>query len=545
MAPRCKEFLSCEALEDRLLLNGDPFAIGGDPRVHPDDFRITVFAADLNYPSSLLHLADGSLLVATNQPYRSSYFDSVGELLRLVDQDGDGVADGPGTVLYTGLPGSLTSISQAGSLLFVTSVQSGSEGIWVLRAGATPADPLSLVGSIRFGFPFNWEHVSFASAVRDNPSQPGDYDLFFNVGSQENFAQTTAQVLMSGLADGMLHGDGIYKVSLHDDGTMPVFYGLQQIATGLRNAAGIIVHPATGDLYFEDNGIDGLIDVNEPTSADELNVIAAANIGTDVFNFGFPSDYIEYRTGRRIGSGGIQPLVAFQPVPDPLNGSESEGPAGISFAPPGFPAGLNNGVFVGFHGRFDLGGLLNEENPVVYYDLGTGQYFHFIENDQPNIGHLDSVLATTDSLFLADLSSAGSTENGAHGGVIYQVQAISHGSRPPSNNPTLLGTTSRARDDGFAFVASRPAPAQRESISGPQEGNDNPFLLPSGVSPSAAQDAEQRIPLGSTMETLGQRTRVRATVDHLFVGGPQAKFGAMAEEAFLPLRLDLLPCVGR
>lgn len=137
-------------------------------------------------------------------------------------------------------------------------------------------------------------------------------------------------------------------------------------------------------------------------------------------DFGFPGDYIEYRTSQRVGSGGVQPLVAFQPLPTP-NGSESEGSAGVAFAPTGFPAGLTNGIFVGFHGQSSLAGGANDENPVVFYDLGTGEYFHFIENRQASVGHLDTFLSTSDSLFVADLSSTGGF--GSSGtGVIYQVQ---------------------------------------------------------------------------------------------------------------------------
>ncbi len=448
--------MACEPLEDRYLLNGSPFAIGGDARVHPDDFRITVFAQNLDYPYSMQPLADGSLLVGISRPHGTSYFDSVGELLRLTDEDDDGVADGPGTVLFNGLPGTVTSVRQAGALIFVTSGQA-STAISVLRAGPTPADPLSFVGSIHFAFPSPWEHISYASAVRENLDQPGDYDLFFNVGSRENFAQSTDQVSLSGLVNDSVNGDAIVKVTVHDTGTVPAFYGLQQIATGLRNAAGIAVQPGTGDLYFEDNGIDGLSDADEPTSADEINHIAAADIGTSVFNFGFPNDYIEYRTGRRIGSGGIPPLVAFQPFPDPLNGSESEGPAEIAFAPPGFPDGLNNGIFVGFHGRFNLGGLFNEENPVVYYDLGTGAYFHFIENDEPAIGHLDTMAVTQDALFLADVSSTGSMDYGAGSGVIYEIKAVSRQAAPPPNDQPAGETSMLLRDHAFATLASRPS----------------------------------------------------------------------------------------
>jgi hypothetical protein len=315
--------------------------------------------------------------------------------------------------------------------------------------------------------------------VRENPNQPGDYDLFFNLGSRVNFAPTTDQVPLSGLVSGLVNGDAIYKVTVHDTGTVPVFYGLQQIATGLRNAAGIVVEPASGDLYFEDNGIDGLADADEPTSADEINRIAAADVGTGVFNFGFPNDYIEYRTSRRIGSGGIQPLVAFQPLPDPLNGSESEGPAEIALAPTGFPAGLNHGIFVGFHGRFDFGGLYNEENPVVYYDLDTGAYFHFIENDEPRVGHLDTMLATNDSLFLADVSSTGSMETGAGSGVIYQIKAISPQPMPASNKQPAEAKATNMLDALFAIPASRRA-ALNVDVTGSQRQliDDRPRSVP-------------------------------------------------------------------
>ena len=106
-----------ERLEDRrLLTGGPPFSVGGDPSVNPADFRITTFASGLNYPAGMLALPDGSLLVGVSNPVGgSSYFSSSGELLRFTDTTGTGVADNPaGEVLYNGLPGELTSLSQAG-----------------------------------------------------------------------------------------------------------------------------------------------------------------------------------------------------------------------------------------------------------------------------------------------------------------------------------------------------------------------------------------------------------------------------------------------
>ena len=162
----------------------------------------------------------------------------------------------------------------------------------------------------------------------------------------------------------------------------------------------------------------------KPLSADELNWIPAAQIGNGtVPDFGFPTNYTVYRTGALVGGGGVQPLLVFQPQPDPFTGSESEGPNDIAFAPRGFPNGLNNGIFIGFHGRFNLGGIPNEENPLVFVDLSRTNYFQFIGNDEPNIGHLDGLLSTDDSLFIADLASTGDISTAGHAGVIYQIKS--------------------------------------------------------------------------------------------------------------------------
>ncbi len=71
-----------------------------------------------------------------------------------------------------------------------------------------------------------------------------------------------------------------------------------------------------------------------------------------------------------------------------------------------------------------MGGIPNEENPVVYVDLTTTNYFQFIGNDEPGIGHLDGLLPTDDSLFLADLTATGDTNAGGDTGAIYQIKSL-------------------------------------------------------------------------------------------------------------------------
>jgi glucose/arabinose dehydrogenase len=435
-----------------------PFTVGGDPIVHPEDFRITTFADGLNYPHGMTTLPDGSLAVAVNNPNNGgvNFFDTTGEILRFTDTNNDGVADGPPTVLFNGLPGEVTALHQAGDFLLATSSQSGSERITVLRRGATADAPLTVAGVIGFQFLSFWEHTTFASAVRPTPDRPGSFDVFFNIGSEYNgvvigsdgkvvvdamgnptYQPTTDTVPASGLVTATLLGDSIYETTMHSEDGSPVFSTPIRIASGLRNAASMAFDPNTGDFYFADNGIDGNDGGNEAWSTDELNRIPAAQVGGDVEDLGFPYSYTKTidKPGDPVvvvnPGGGIQPVVAFEPLPDPVltvEGSEREGPSGFALSPPMFPNGLNQGVFIGFHGLFDRGGTANDENPLVFANPATGRYFDFISNNEPNIGHIDEALSTSDSLFIADISKTGELygATGPHQGAIYQIKAINH-----------------------------------------------------------------------------------------------------------------------
>ena len=415
-----------------------PFTVQG-PGLNATDFRITTFASGLDFPLGMAKLSDGSLLVAVSQG--PNFFNSTGQLLRFADSNQDGVADGAGSVLYTGLPGSQSALRVGGNLVFVTGQ---TKPITVLRTGTSPGAPLTFAGRIIISYPGSWYHPNSALGLRATPGRTNSYDLLFQLGSDSNFAVTTRTATLTNDsipgATGTLPGDSFFMLTVTDHGTSVTATNLTQIATGLRNPAGFAFHPTTGDLYFQDNGIDGLVDPNEPLSADELNFIARSDLGGVPENFGFPANYTAYRTGTIVGGAGIQPLIAFQPIPDPFTGHESEGADDIVFAPPGFPEGVNTGVFLGFHGRFNAGGTNNEENPVVYANPATGAYFHFIEGQQPGIGHLDGLLATRDSLFVADLVSSGDTGNGARAGVIYQITSLIN---PPAPTPVARSVGSQ------------------------------------------------------------------------------------------------------
>jgi glucose/arabinose dehydrogenase len=397
-----------------------PLLFGNDPRIDPAAFRVTVFARRLFFPMGMTSLPDGSLLVAESVPNAGDgFFDSTGELVRFVDSKGDGGADDAGTVLASDLPGTLVAVARGGSLLFVTSAEAGRESISVLRRGKTWHDPLSLVGAIDFRFD-NFEHQTYGLAVRPYAAKGRRYELYFNVGASGN--DTAGRTVdLSGLVTATLADAALYRVGVEDTGDAVTVSPPTTIATGLRNAAAFAFDPRTGDLLITDNGIDTPSDPQEGFSADELDRIPAAAIGRQPADFGFPDSYVAYRTGTIVGHRGSLPAIAFQPIA----GSESKGAAGIAIAPPAFPNGLNAGIFVGFHGQWDAVGRANKANPVVYADLATGRTLDFIANDDPNVGHIDDLLSTQDTLFAADLcGGAGASIAGSDPcGTIYEIRA--------------------------------------------------------------------------------------------------------------------------
>jgi hypothetical protein len=412
-----------------------PFIVQG-PVVNTNDFRITTFAGGLNFPLGMARLADDSLLVTISGG--PDFFHSTGQLVRFTDSSGNGIADGVGTILYSNLPGTLTSVRVMDRLVFVVGRP---YPIHILRAGATPSAPLTLVGKLILTYPASWsQHQHSELGLRRTPGFTNRYDLSFQIGAENNFAASTDTVILTNEnvqgASAVLAGDSIHQITIIDTGDALSATNITRIASGVRNPAGFAFQPTTGDFFFADNGIDSGVSPDE-ISADELNYISRTNFGAMTSFFGFPTNYTSYRSNLFVGGAGIAPLIAFQPVPDPFTGSQSTGPNQITFAPPGFPPGLNTGIFVAFHGTYTVGGTNNTKNPLIYADPATGSYFQFIYGQQPGIGHLDGLLATRDSLFVADLVTGGDVYNGAGQGAIYQIKSLI--SSPPMLATRLVG----------------------------------------------------------------------------------------------------------
>ena len=123
----------------------------------------------------------------------------------------------------------------------------------------------------------------------------------------------------------------------------------------------------------------------------------------------------------------------------------------MSLAPTAFGTDFVSGFFVSFFGKTYGAGPTNDENPVVFADPNTGNYFHFINNQI--LGHPYGLLATDDTLYLSDLSFTGHEFLDVDGvpanqaGVIYAIRSLETTTQVPGPLPVaglgILYTWSR------------------------------------------------------------------------------------------------------
>jgi len=124
-------------------------------------------------------------------------------------------------------------------------------------------------------------------------------------------------------------------------------------ATGVRNTVGIDFHPATGQIFFTDNGADGMGDDSPP---DELNALVESG-GESGAHYGFPwygggEDRTPHFRLLPTPGGLTPPVVRFQAHVAPL---------GIDFyAGRMFPTAYRHDAFVAQHGSW------NRSSPVGY-----------------------------------------------------------------------------------------------------------------------------------------------------------------------------------
>jgi glucose/arabinose dehydrogenase len=117
---------------------------------------------------------------------------------------------------------------------------------------------------------------------------------------------------------------------------------LQPVATGVRNSMGLAWAPTTGELWFTDNGRDGM---GDDVPADELN-----RLGEEGDDFGFPRCHATDVIDPALGAEGDCATVARPEVELVAHGAS----LGLTFAVVGaMPAPFTDALFVAQHGSWD------------------------------------------------------------------------------------------------------------------------------------------------------------------------------------------------
>ena len=113
------------------------------------------------------------------------------------------------------------------------------------RTGPTPGAPLTYAGRVGLTFPGGSEHTTYALAARPALDAPFDVDVYFNIGAAANSVATspssTVGLSGSGLTStpAAVVTDAIHRVRVSDSEAGLAVSAPQQIARGLRNAAGM------------------------------------------------------------------------------------------------------------------------------------------------------------------------------------------------------------------------------------------------------------------------------------------------------------------
>src|SRR5436309_9910100 len=204
----------------------DAVSIAGHELDVPTGFTVNLFAEGLSGPRSLALAPDGAVFVT---------LPSDGEIVRLVDTDGDGVADASSTVL--------SGLSYPFGLAFRGDTMYFAEQTAVKRLDPGETTPVTLIPNLPEG-----GHVTRTIAFGP------DNLLYVAIGSSCN------------VCDDALPRAAVTRYN--PDGSNP-----QTFATGLRNSVGMAFHPTTGELWANNNDRDELGDDVPP---ERLNILRDA-----------------------------------------------------------------------------------------------------------------------------------------------------------------------------------------------------------------------------------------------------------------------------
>jgi len=260
----------------------------------PSGFSVNLFAEGLDGARSLALAPDGSVFVTLS-------WDG-GEIDRLVDTDGDGVADARSTVL--------SGLSFPFGLAFRGDTMYFAEETAVRRLDPGATTPVTLVSNLPAG-----GHVTRTIAFGP------DNLLYVAIGSSCN------------VCDDAPPRAAVTRYNL--DGSNP-----QTFATGLRNSVGMAFHPTTGELWANNNDRDGLDDDLPP---EHLNILR------DGAWYGWPQCYLPGEANPEYPGADCSSVE-----PPALTFQAHSAPLGLAFYTGAmFPAEYRGDAFMTNHGSWN------------------------------------------------------------------------------------------------------------------------------------------------------------------------------------------------
>jgi Raf kinase inhibitor-like YbhB/YbcL family protein len=294
----------------------------------PRGFKVSVFASGLKNARVVVVAPDGTVYLSRRDQ---------GDVLMLKDTDGDGRADGP-PVKVASRPGAHGLAIHDGKLYLVTVKE-----IFVapIQADGTLGALEMIVGDL----PDAGQHANRTIAFG-----PDDM-LYISVGSTCNACNESnpeSATLLRASADGR---------------SRTIF------ATGLRNTIGFGWHPATGELWGMDHGIDFLGDDVQP---EELNKIEAGK------QYGWPhvwgaGDFNPQSTP--VGDIGKPQWKALS-TPMVMGYTAHAAPMQMVFYPGGsFPSEYTGDAFVTMRGSWNRNPASGYEIVRIRFSNGTPQRF--------------------------------------------------------------------------------------------------------------------------------------------------------------------------
>jgi len=338
----------------------------------PSGFQIQVFAKLDGSPRMMVVAEDGSVYITRRDP---------GDVLRLVDADGDGVAESQETIVSD--LDMVHGIAIHDGKLWLAGVKS----IWSapLEDDGTIGDLETIVDDL----PDGGQHANRTIAFDDNGL------LYVSIGSTCNDCPET-------------NPENATIVRMKPDGTERTVF-----ASGLRNTIGWAWHPETGDLWGMDQGSDWRGDDQPPEELNKLEM--NGNYGWP-FCFGekWVDKYLprepEGMTKAEFCAASIAPAMMYQAHSSPIGF--------VFYTGSLFPDEYQGDAFVAFRGswnrnqptgykvvrfRFENG------QPVAFEDFVTGFLINGGANHFARIAGL--AVAKDGSLLISDDTN----------GVIYRI----------------------------------------------------------------------------------------------------------------------------